>query len=228
MKDMTFLKECLIAHRGVYDNKRIYENTISAYTRAMKYNYPIELDLRLLKDGVVVCFHDDDTEKMLHVEGCVEDLTYDELCYLARYQIPTFESVLELVHGVVPLLIELKSVTRKMILESTVASMLDNYNGKFAIQSFNIKTLKWFYKNRPDFIIGYLVGKRNYKKETLFKKYDFLGIKHGLYNRKRIKKVRENYMVLGWGIENSDELVMARDIFDNLVCDNILDIDNNK
>ena len=115
MKDMSFLRNRFIAHRGIYDNKRIYENTTSAFLRAIKNNSIIEVDLRMLKDGTIICFHDENMERMLHVEGKIERLTYDELCYIARYQIPTFSMLLELTHGTVPLLIELISKTKKML-----------------------------------------------------------------------------------------------------------------
>ena len=43
LKDLSFLKSEKIAHRGIFDNKRIYENTISAYDRALKYKYIIHI-----------------------------------------------------------------------------------------------------------------------------------------------------------------------------------------
>ena len=228
MKDMSCVRNRFIAHRGIYDNKRIYENTTSAFLRAIKNNSIIEVDLRMLKDGTIICFHDENMERMLHVEGKIERLTYDELCYIARYQIPTFSMLLELTHGTVPLLIELISKTKKNALEREVARMLDDYRGDFAIQSFNIKTLKWFYKNRVHFITGYIIGKRNYRKEPFFKKFDFLNIKIGLYNDKKIKKIREDKFVLGWGVTNRDEYDRYANVFDNLVVDNLLDIIDSK
>ena len=56
------------------------------------------------------------------------------------------------------------------------SKLLDNYKGNFAIESFHIKPLKWFNKNRPNFIIGYMIGWKNFRKDTFFKKYDFICI----------------------------------------------------
>lgn len=224
MKELSFLKSRLIAHRGIFDNKRIYENTISSFSRAMKNNYIIELDVRMLIDGTLVVFHDENTERMIHVEGMVEKMTYDELTYMARYQIPTLEEVLKLVDNTVPLLIDLKSVIKKKIFESKVAEILDQYTGEFAIQSFNIKTIKWFYKNRPNYVIGYLIGKRNYKKEYFFKKYDFVNIRYDIYSDKKIRKMREDKVVLGFGISTKEQYLSKRDVYDNLTCDNLLEI----
>lgn len=224
MKDLSFLKQHLIAHRGVYDNKRIYENTISAFTRALKYNFIIELDVRMLADGTLIAFHDEDTKRLLHMEDKIENMTYDELSYMAKFQIPTLQNVLELVNGILPIIIELKTLSKKKIFETKVAEVLDTYKGKFAIQSFNIKTLKWFYKNRKDYCIGYIVGKRNYKKDYFFKKYDFMSIRVDLYSDKRIRKMREDKMVIGWGINTRELYQLKKDVYDNLTCDNLLEI----
>lgn len=226
MKDLSFLKREKIALKGVYDNERIFENTISAFNRAIKNRYAIELDLRLLSDGTIVCFNDANLKRLLHVDEKIEKLTYDELCYMARFQIPKFEAVLDIVRGSVPLLIELKTVSRKYLLENKVSEILENYDGLFTIQSFYIRTIKWFYKNKKDFIIGYIVGKHNYKKEHLFKKYDFLVINAFLYSDKRIRKIREEKIVLGCNIANKQDYNLKKNVFDNLLLDNILEIDS--
>ena len=52
-KDLSFLKENVIAHRGVFDNKKIPENSIKAFKDAISKNYVIELDVHLTIDGKV-------------------------------------------------------------------------------------------------------------------------------------------------------------------------------
>ncbi len=225
MKELHFLKENLIAHRGIYDNKRIYENTISAIQRAIKYQYMVEFDVRLLCDGTCVLFHDQNMERLLHVEGNIEKITYDDLCYIAKYQVPTLEEVLSLVDGSVPILIDLKTITSKRLLEKKVATLLDEYKGMFAIQSFHIRTLKWFYKNRPQFVTGYLMNRRNFTKNYFFKKYDFINININLLNDHRVKKLKEDKMVIGYTINTREEYAMKQNIYDNLVCNNILEIE---
>lgn len=223
--DLSFLKKNRIAHRGIYDNKRIYENTISAFTRALKYNYIIELDVRMMACGTLVVFHDENMERLLHVEQDIEKITYDELCYMSKFQIPTLLDVLELVNGSVPLLIELKTIAKKGIFESKVAELLDNYKGEYAIQSFNLKSLKWFYKNRKNVAIGYLMGKKNYRKEHFFRKYDFINIHYGLLEDKKIRKMKEDKMIIAYGIKDKAEFDLKKDVYDNLTCDNLLEIE---
>ena len=226
MKDLSFLKNKLFAHRGLYDNTRIYENTISAFSRALKYNYPIELEVRLLSDGTIVVFHDDNAKRLLHMDESIDRMAYDELCYLAKYQIPKLDEVLNLINGAVPILIELKTTSRKYFLENKICELLDNYSGDFAVQSFYIKTVKWFYKNRKNYVVGYMIGWKNIKKDIWFKKYDFLNIKINSYKDKKVRVLKENKVVLGWRVNTKEELVASEDLYDSLTVDNLLEITN--
>lgn len=224
-KNIDFLLDKLICHRGIYDNKDIYENTIDAFKEALKYDCILEFDVRMLKCGTLVVFHDDDMERLLHVEGKIEKLTYDELTYMAKYEVPTFESVLKLINGKIPILIETKSKTKRCIMESKMAELLDKYNGLYAIQSFNLKSLKWFNKNRENVVIGYLIGKKNCKSEPIFfKKYDFLNVNIKLFNDKRVRKMREDKKVLGYTVKTKEMYELKKDVYDNLSCDNLLEI----
>ena len=220
-----FLLDTLICHRGIYDNKDIYENTIDAFKETLKYDCILEFDVRMLKCGTLVVFHDDDMERLLHVEGKIEKITYDELTYMAKYEVPTFESVLKLINGKIPILIETKSKTKRCIMESKMAELLDKYNGLYAIQSFNLKSLKWFNKNRENVVIGYLIGKKNCKSEPIFfKKYDFLNVNIKLFNDKRVRKMREDKKVLGYTVKTKEMYELKKDVYDNLSCDNLLEI----
>ena len=228
MKDTAFLKNTYFARRGIYDNKRIYENTISSYNRAVKYKIGIELDIRLLKDGTIICFHDDDMMRLLHMEGKIDNLTYDELCYLSKFQIPRLEDALNAINGNVPIIIQIKEKYRKNSLEIKLCKLLDNYKGNFAIESFHIKPLKWFNKNRPNFIIGYMIGWKNFRKDTFFKKYDFICIKINTYKPLILKKYKEKKIVIGWRVNKREDFDINKNFYDTLICDNVLEIFNDK
>lgn len=228
MKDTTFLKNTYFARRGIYDNRRIYENTISSYNRAIKYKFGIELDVRLLKDGTVVCFHDEDMMRLLHMEGKIDNYSYDELCYLSKFQIPRLEDTLNAINGSVPIIVQIKEKYRKNTLELKLSELLDNYKGMFAIESFQIKPLKWFYKNRPNYITGYMIGWKNFRKDTFFKNYDFICIKINTYKPLTIKKYKERKIVIGWRVNNREDFELNKNYYDSLICDNILEIFNDK
>ena len=228
MKDISFLKSTKIAHRGIYDNKRIYENTLSAYLRAVKKGYIIHIDVRILKDGEIVCFHDDSLERLLHVESDIDKMTYEELCYIAKYQIPTLKETLELINGSVPIIVELRNKIKKNQFEEKIVSILDDYKGLFAIQSFHLSILKWFYKNRKNYITGYLICKKNCGKDYFFKKYDFLNVNILLFNDKRVKRMRASKLVIGYKVLNKAEYNRVNTLYDNLEFDNILEIDTDE
>ena len=151
-----------IAHRGLHNiSKGIAENSFTAYGEAIKRKLPIEIDVRLSRDGEVVVFHDDDLKRACGVEKKVSELTFKELRDL-RLQgtddvIPTFREVLELVGCQVPLLIEIKYVSgrNKELCEKTW-DILKDYQGKYAIQSFYPTIVGWFKKNAPQVQRGQL------------------------------------------------------------------------
>jgi glycerophosphoryl diester phosphodiesterase len=224
MKDGSFLKNSIFAHRGIYDNTRIYENTISAYTRALKYNMPIEMEVHMLACGTIVVFNDDNTKRLLHVDGLIEKLTYDELTYISKYQIPTLEEVLKTINGSVPILIELRTVTRKYILENKICEILDNYKGLFALESFHMRTIKWFSKYKKNYLIGYMIDHMNFKKDVWYKKYDFLNIDINCYGDKKVRVLKENKIVLGYNISKKSEYDASINLYDGLIVDNLLEI----
>ena len=162
MKEACFLTKNLIAHRGLHDvNGGIIENSIESFKLAIDKKYIIELDVHLTKDEKVVVFHDFNLKRMCGVNKRIEDCTYDELLKYnlldTKYKIPLFSEVLNLINGKVSLLIETK-VEKSGRLEQIMSGMLDNYNGKFAIQSFNPFSIYWFKKHRKDYVRGILSG----------------------------------------------------------------------
>ena len=89
MKDTEFLKNNLIAFKGIYDNKEVYENSLEAFKKAIKENYLIHLKLRLTKDNIIVVFSDASLTRMINLKDKINTLTYNELLFLAPYHVPT-------------------------------------------------------------------------------------------------------------------------------------------
>ncbi len=163
---------CDYAHRGLHsgrkgqpaDEVKIPENSLAAFELAVRANYGIELDVRLTRDKKVVVFHDDNLFRMCGIDKKVADLTLAEIKTLrlagTDQTIPTFEEVLRLVEGKVPLLVEMKADTVKNAsLCIRTSKLLDFYPGVFAVQSFNPFILRWFRYYRPHFARGQLFGK---------------------------------------------------------------------
>lgn len=160
-----------IAHRGLWGNGLI-ENSLPAYKNAIDNGFPIEIDLYSSTDGVLFSFHDYNLKRMTGVDGLIYEKTAKELKELrlldSDEKIPTFDEVLSLVNGKVPLLIELKDQPDKSYIDKVIEK-LKNYNGQFAIQSFDPIYIKRVKKLAPKFIRGILATK-TYSKHLSFVK----------------------------------------------------------
>ena len=154
-----------IAHRGLWSNE-IVENSLSAYQNAVNHGYPIEIDLYSSADGVIFSFHDDNLKRMTGEDGYIYQKSASELLALSlngtNEKIPTFEQVLNLVNGKVPLLIELKKQPDKTYVDKVI-KRLKSYKGEFAIQSFNPPYIKRVKKLAPEFCRGILATKTHGK-----------------------------------------------------------------
>ncbi len=155
-----------IAHRGLHGNG-IPENSIPAFKKAIEMGLPIELDVRLTKDAKVIVLHDKDLKRMCGVDRDALDMTYEEISKLtladSDEHIPLFKDVLKLVRGQVPLLIEIKRGAPVWTLEKRVHNFLKNYNGDYAIQSFDPRQVLWFKIHSPETYRGLLVTRDHYE-----------------------------------------------------------------
>ena len=111
--DVSVLRGVHYAHRGLHDNQTdAPENSLKAFQLAVEAGYGIEMDVQLSKDEVPVVFHDETLKRMCGTEGKVWEYTLEELQKMkladSDETIPTFQEVLELVGGKVPLIVEYK------------------------------------------------------------------------------------------------------------------------
>ncbi|QWB99889.1 glycerophosphodiester phosphodiesterase [Mycoplasmatota bacterium] len=237
MKDLTWIKENYIAHRGFHSlDKSIPENTLLAFKKAMDYDYSIELDINVTKDGKVVVFHDINLKKLCKVDVNLSEVTYDEIkdfhILNTNEKIPLLSDVLELVKGRVPLLIELKPKgDNKLLCESFVKTM-SNYDGEYAIHSFSPGIVYWFKKNQPDIIRGQITEyfnddhKMNFMIKQLMKRMSFnyftkpdfinYGIKD-LPNKYASKIHKKGICVISYTARNNLEYHLVKKHYDNAV-----------
>lgn len=223
MKNLNFLKNNLIAHRGVH-NSNVPENTLPSFVGCVDKNYIIELDIHILKDKTIVVYHDYNLLRLCGTNKVIETLSYEQLSKIKikkKYQIPTLEQVMHIVNGKVPILIEIKDVDNNEYFEKELVKILDKYTGKFAIQSLNPFVINWFYKNRKNYPIGLIVlNDFNYKIfKKCIKKVDFISINK---NNIPLKYNTKNKLIIGWTIKTKEELNKYKDICDNLICEKIL------
>ena len=188
----------IIAHRGIFNNINIPENSIKSFKEAIKYNYPFELDIQLTKDNKLVVFHDYNTKRMTNEDYIIQESTYDEikdLCLLnTKYKIPLFEEILKINNDKCLIDIEIKNTKRIKETIDELIKELTNYNN-YIVKSFNPKIVRYIKKNYPNIKCGLLL-KSKYKNKLLniitktnfiikYSKCDFIAISQKLLNSKK-------------------------------------------
>ena len=233
MKTDSWLLKQYVAHRGLHNN--IFpENSIPAFDNAIKHGFAIELDVHLLSDGTVAVFHDDSLKRMTGKNGMIKELKFEDLqnCKLSGtdFCIPTFNQVLDLVNGKVPLLIEIKNDKKVGLLESKLIDMLKSYKGQFAVQSFNPYSLAYFKKNAPEIKRGQLAGffkgeQLSFVKKFVLKKLllnktvscpDFISYEAEKLPNKYVEKYND-LPILAWTIRNTRQHQKVKKYCDNII-----------
>jgi glycerophosphoryl diester phosphodiesterase len=160
MKKISWLTKRPIAHRGLHDmNRRVWENTLSAFRRAVAKGFAIECDVHLSSDRVPVIIHDGELKRLTGTDGFVWQRTGQEMQALkvggTKDHVPTLAELLDLVRGKTPLVIELKGIPgHDEGLVEAVGAQLKNYNGNAAIMSFDHWLIREFKTYMPDIPAG--------------------------------------------------------------------------
>lgn len=238
--NIAWIRNCYFAHRGLF-NEEFPENSIKAFENAIKNDFAIELDIQFTKDKKVIVFHDYTLERLTGDKRNISDLNYEEVKKLnllnTDEKIPLLEEVLELVDGKVPLLIEIKNCSDIINLGNETAKLLQNYSGKYAIQSFDPCVLKWYKKNNKSVLVGLLIGsykgieKVNHCKDVVidFKRFfleykmDFLSIDSYDIKNLAIKTFRFfRIPILSWTIRSESELKEIKEFVDGFIFDSFI------
>ena len=149
-----------LAHRGLFNNIDIPENSLPAFRKAVKQGYGIELDVQLTTDDKLVVFHDASLKRMTGIDKQLIECSFDELqnYHLGETEekIPLFEDVLAQLKPDTPLVIEIKAEGRYIETTKRVVEMMKGYKGLYNIESFNPMVVKYLRFNEPQIIRGQL------------------------------------------------------------------------
>jgi len=165
MSDLDWLTQRPVAHRGLHDaSAGVMENTPSAVKAAISYGFAIEVDLQVSKDGEAMVFHDATLDRLTTSKGKVLDRTAKQLKRVnfkeTKDRMWTLSDLLQLVRGVVPLVIEIKSPRGDVgPLESRVAEVLSTYNGPACVMSFNPHSIITLKTLAPTLVRGLVAGR---------------------------------------------------------------------
>ena len=204
----------IIAHRGIH-NEAIPENSMKAFSLALKKNIPIEFDVHILKDKNIVVFHDDNLKRMTNKDKFIKECTYEEIKDLklknTDEKIPLLKDVLKLVDGKVLLDIELKMDVTDHSLEDGLIEILKDYNGEVILKSFDYIKVKYL-KKHTNYKIGLLIKRMSGFKDFIIRninfniliKPDFLACNKNMLDCKSVKTFKKDIYI--WTIKNKDEL----------------------
>lgn len=153
-------EDVYIAHRGLFNNKDVPENSLTAFKKAVENDYGIELDVQLTTDDQLVVFHDQSLKRMTGID---KDLIECDLKELQTYhlldtdeKIPLFSEVLKVLKKDTPLVVEIKPEGRYIETTKRAVEMLKSYGGLYNMESFNPFVVSYLRKNNPEIIRGQL------------------------------------------------------------------------
>lgn len=148
------------AHRGLWGEPRIPENSAAAFHAAKTSGVGAELDVRLSRDGVPFVFHDATLQRM-----CGNDIMFstlpaaelDRILLPNGCPIPRLADVLDVMADQ-PVLIELKMDTpADLPVAESVAGLLRDRDSQCAVMSFDEATVAKLCRLVEDRPVGLLV-----------------------------------------------------------------------
>ena len=226
------IRNNIIAHRGVFNNKDIPENSYLAFKEAINNGYDFELDIHLTLDNKLVVFHDFNLKRMCGVDIDIQEASYRELL---KYNLldtdekrPLLKDVLKLNDDKSLIDIEIKNTKRYKQTIYFLMKELDSYKN-YILKSFNPRIVHYIRKNYPDVECGLLLT-HDYKNRFYnlflrkpfilrYSKANFIAIDKQLYQEDQYKELKYKYPIFVWTIKSKDELIDDEGIIN--VCNNL-------
>ena len=211
------------AHRGLHYGAGFPENSLLAFAAALELGAGIECDLRLTADDQILVFHDHDTWRMCSSHLMIGQSTHAELSRLrvGDGPIPTLESLLSLVDGRVPLLLEVKVDHDLWRWMPALKRALRDYRGRHGVMSFDPRISRLLKTNHPRVRRGLIV------KETLsplrrrvalsLADPQFLAVERTALVKSWVAKERRRMPVYSWTIRGPQQRAQAQVHADALI-----------
>jgi glycerophosphoryl diester phosphodiesterase len=211
------------AHRGLHSGSGTPENSLAAFEAALEIGAGIECDLRLTADDEIVVFHDADARRLCGSPVEIARSSSRDLAALrvSGHPIPNLNSLLDLVDGRVPLLLEIKVEKDLRRWPPVLKRELAGYGGPLAIMSFDPRLLRLIGAAMADVRRGLLLQKRrSYVERQMYIRLarpDFLAVELAALARPWVTRVRERMPVYGWTIRTPAERAQAEVQADSLI-----------
>lgn len=198
-------------HRGLHHGSGFPENSLLAFAAALEIGAGIECDLRLTADDRIVVFHDADARRIC---GSPTRIAQSRLSDLARLRVgdgpmPTLESLLQLVGGRVPLLLEVKVEDDIWRWGPALKDALKDYDGPFGIMSFDARVPRLLKTSWPRVRRGLVVRDRlpAWKRRIALWLADpqFLAVETLALGRPWVERARRRLPVYTWTVRGAHQ-----------------------
>lgn len=243
-KKMASFEKVYIAHRGLFNNVDIPENSLVGFKKANEDGYGIELDVQMTTDNKLVVFHDANLNRMCGVDKKLTDCSYDELMKYnlknTEHKIPLFEDVLKILDKNTPLIVEIKPEGPCIETCDKAIKMLKDYDLNYVMESFNPLVVYHLRKYYPDIIRGQLAynmfNDKNSKTNFIIKfictnllgnfltSPDFIAYDIKSRNNLSFKILSNLYKVerVAWTVKNQEMLEECSNLYDQFIFDSFI------
>lgn len=203
------------AHRGLHYGAGFPENSLLAFAAALELGAGIECDLRLTADDRIVVFHDSDAWRLCSSPIRIGRSTLAELARLRLGDgpIPTLESLLHLIGGRVPLLLEVKVESDVWRWAPALGRALAGYCGRFGVMSLDPRLPRLVKTNLPHIRRGLVVrdGLSPLRRSVALwlASPDFLAVERTALGKPWVERARARMPVYGWTIATAGHRTQA-------------------
>ena len=211
------------AHRGLHAGPASSENSFLAFASALELGAGIECDLRLTADNQILIFHDADAMRLCASPLRIGQSTLADLgrLHLGGQPIPTLESMLTLVEGRVPLLLEVKTNRDTWRWMTALRETLAGYSGRFGIMSFDPRIPRLLKTNMPEVRRGLIVRDSHpplrRRLALALASPQFLAVERPAIGKPWVERLRQRMPVYSWTIRNAAERRQAEVQADALI-----------
>ena len=211
-----------IGHRGA--KGYVAENTLSSFQKAIELGVDgIELDVHLSSDGKVMVIHDNNVDRTTSQKGFVNHFTAKEL---EQFEIPTLESVFDLVNQKCFINVELKTYETA----DKVVELIDQYVSEknwqyeqIIVSSFDWNALQQVHFLNDKIRIGVLTN-TDLDLAIAFAKFIHAYSVHPYYhllNTENVTKMQsKNFKVYPWTVNEPEDIIFVKSLqVDGIITD---------
>ena len=211
------------AHRGLHYGPGFPENGFLAFAAALEAGAGIECDLRLTADNQIVVFHDADAMRICGSPLAIGRSSWHELSRLSvgEHPMPTLQSLLTLVAGRVPLLLEVKVEKDIWRWAPALAAALAGYRGPFGVMSFDPRIPRLMKTNLPHVRRGLVIRDElpplRRRVAMWLADPQFIAVERTALGKDWLADVRRRMPVYSWTIRSEAERAQATVHADELI-----------